>query len=227
MRTLRCFAPGPVSRRSLIAVFAAAAWWAGAAREARAGFLFQAGPTWRFFSLNPQAAEETPNYQGYGLDMATGYSVDRKLDVAFLVQYTPGSLGYARITNEDASFALLGGMVGATLWRQGYVAVYGGRGYYNGIKHSGRDDIVKGNFNGPAVGFSVGGILGEPKSSAESSMRLQVYTERAWMSGRRQEGAEVEKRTINTFGVGFIWAYNSLGKASWENSVMGSFLDVF
>ncbi len=192
---------------------------------AQAGFLFQAGPTWRFFSFSPQAEEDTPNYEGYGLELATGYSFGRIFDVAFLAQYTPGDLGAASLSGEDASLVLLGGQVGATLWKQGYFGVYGGTGYYNAVTRSGHDEIVKGNFNGPAIGATVGAVLGQPKGKHESSVRIQVYTERAWVTGRQTADGEIEKRTISSFGVGFLWVYNSLGGSAWESTVMGSFLD--
>ncbi len=195
------------------------------APRAEAGFLIQGGPTWRFFSFSPQAEEDTPNYEGYGLELATGYSVDRVIDVTVLAQYTPGSLGVAKITDEDASLVVLGGMIGATILRQGYAGIYGGTGYYNGVSHSGHDGIVKGNFNGPAMGITVGANLGQPKGSDEVMVRLQVYTERAWMSGRQTAESEIEKRTISSFGVGFLWVFNSLGGGAWESRVMKSFLD--
>ena len=192
---------------------------------AEAGFLIQGGPTWRFFSFSPQAAEDTPNYEGYGLELASGYSLDRVLDVALFAQYTPGSLGVAKIVGEDASLVLLGGTIGATIMKQGYAGIYGGTGYYNGVTHSGHDGIVKGNFNGPALGLTLGASLGQPKGSDEVTVRVQVYTERAWLSGRPAADSEIEKRTISSFGVGFLWVFNSLGGSAWESRVMKSFLE--
>lgn len=192
---------------------------------AEAGFLIQGGPTWRFFSFVPKASEDTPNYQGYGLELASGYSLDRVLDIALMAQYTPGSLGVPKIVGEDASFVLLGGMIGATIMKQAYAGIYGGTGYYNGVTHSGHDGIVKGNFNGPALGLTLGGYLGQPKGSDEATVRVQVYTERAWLSGRPEADSEIEKRTISSFGVGFLWVFNSLGGSAWESRVMKSFLD--
>ncbi len=192
---------------------------------AQGGFLFQGGPTWRFFSFHPQTDEDTPNYEGYGLELATGYSIGRALDLALLVQYTPGGLGVAKIAHEDASLVLLGSMVGVTLWKEGYVGVYGGTGYYKSVTQAGHDGIVKGNSNGPAVGVTVGANLGAPKGSDESKVRLQVYTERAWLSGRQTRESEIEKRTISSFGVGFLWVFNSLGGSAWESTIMKSFLN--
>ena len=192
---------------------------------AEAGFLIQGGPTWRFFSFSPKAAEDTPNYEGYGLELASGYSLGRALDLALLAQYTPGSLGVAKIVGEDASLVLFGGMIGATILKQGYAGIYGGTGYYNGVTHSGHDGIVKGNFNGPALGLTLGANLGQPKGSDEVTVRVQVYTERAWMSGRTTADSEIEKRTISSFGVGFLWVFNSLGGSVWESRVMKSFLE--
>ena len=192
---------------------------------AEAGFLVQAGPTWRFFSFDPKTDETTPNYEGYGFELATGYSIDRKLDVALLAQYTPGSLGAARLSKEDAGLSMFGGMLGATIWKQAYLGIYGGTGYYNGLRREGPDNIVKGVFTGPSVGLTIGGVLGQPKGAEESTVRLQVYTERAWVSGRQAADAEIEKRAISAFGVGVVWAYNAFNKQSWEGGVFGGFFD--
>ncbi len=213
------------SLKALARVLIAAASFVCAASDAEAGFLVQSGPTWRFFSFDPKTDETTPNYEGYGFDLAAGYSIDRKLDLALLAQYTPGSLGAARFAKEDASLVMLGGMVGATVWKQAYFGIYGGTGYYNGVRHAGPENMVKGNFNGPAVGLTVGGVLGQPKGAEESMVRMQVYTERAWVSGRTSAEAEIETRTINAFGVGVVWAYNGFGKQSWEGGVFGGFFD--
>lgn len=225
MRRLRSRVPGALICRAAVACWAAVFGFVALAPSAGAGVLVQAGPTWRFFSFDPKTDEETPNYEGYGIELATGYSIDRKVDVAFLAQYTPGNLGASRFAKEDASFVLLGGGLGATLWRQGYVGLYGGTGYYNGVNHSGGENTVKGNFNGPAVGLTVGGVLGQAKGTDEAVVRLQVYTERAWVSGRQTAEAEIEKREINTFGVGLVWAYNGFGKQSWEGGVFGGYFD--
>lgn len=192
---------------------------------AEAGGLFQVGPVWRFYSLLPTEAEATPNYEGYGLDLAGGYSIKGAVDLALLAQYTPGRLGRASLTREDSSFFLLGGMLGVTFLRLGYLGVYGGQGFYNGIRHSGHDDLVKGIFNGPAAGLTVGATWGKSKSRGGPLVRLQVFAERAWMRGRQSTDAEVEKRTLAAFGVGLLWVFKNAKDTAWENSVMSGFIN--
>lgn len=195
------------------------------ALESRAGGLLQVGPVWRFYSFLPKDSESTPNYEGYGLDLAGGYSIKGVLDVALLAQYTPGRLGRASLTGEDSSLFSLGGLLGATFARHGYLGLYGGQAYYSGTRHSGRDNLVKGIFNGPAAGITAGATWGKSTGQGGNRLRLQVFAERAWLSGRQDEAAEIERRSLSAFGLGLIWVFKDSGEAAWENSIMGGFIN--
>ncbi len=210
--------------RGLILAATAVVFFAGG--PAFGGPLVKAGPVWRFFSMQPQSNEDTPNYQGYGLDFVAGYSIRRVLDVGLLGQYTPGNLGAPGLQGEDASLALLGGTVALRFSNLVYAGIYGGTGYYNGINHAAVEKgALKGNWQGPAGGVTVGATVGQPRSGGTVTTQIQLFAERMWTEGRQTALAEREKRTFSAFGLGLIWVYNGLGGSSWENQVIGSFVD--
>jgi hypothetical protein len=174
----------------------------------------------------PQAREDTPNFQGYGVGLAAGYSIGRILDVALLGQYTPGNLGPAKMTGEDASLALLGGTVALRFSNIVYAGLYGGTGYYNGINHAAvGKGLLKGNWQGPAGGITLGATVGQPRAGGTVITQVQLFAERMWTEGKQTADADREKRAFSAFGLGLSWVYNGLGGSSWENQVIGGFLD--
>lgn len=196
------------------------------ALESRAGVLVQGGPVWRFYSMVPQADEDTPNFQGYGLDLVAGYSIGRILDIGLLGQYTPGNLGAAKLMEEDSSLALLGGIVALRFSKLIYAGLYGGTGYYNGINHAAAEKgLLKGNWQGPAGGLTIGATIGQPRSGGTVTTQVQLFAERMWTEGKQTAEAEREKRSFSAFGLGLTWVYNGLGGSSWENQIIGGFLD--
>ncbi|MEZ4743689.1 MAG: hypothetical protein R3B45_14805 [Bdellovibrionota bacterium] len=197
----------------------------GLPKSAMAGFLVGGGPTWNVFSMQPEDDEATPNYQGIGGQFKLGYSFQQIFDISAHVQYSPGNVGMVKLEGEGANLAFYGGEVAARILGSVYFALRGGKAYYQLLKKT-REDEITGAWQGPAGGFSLGGIVPLNKYNF-----IQISCDFLHLVASREGGnaneldEESGKRRVDQFSIAINYIYNGYKNSVIENSFFSQYLN--
>lgn len=192
-------------------------------QKSLAGFMVAPSVKWSVFSLEPEAEEKTPNYQGVAPALSFGYSFFQMLDLTAFAQYTPGNLNLVKIPGEAATLLYYGGEIAARIQKSVYFAVRGGGVSYQLLTKK-LDYETEGVWEGPAGGLSLGAI-----SMIDKNNYLQVsldFMHAVFQKVNREEDEENPKRRMDQFSISFTYVFNDY-KRTLTNNFFGNYLNSF
>jgi hypothetical protein len=193
-------------------------------RVSYGGVLFNPGIKWSIFSFEPTGTEDTPNYQGVTGELKAGYSFRQVFDIAALGNYTAGNPGMVKLPEENANVTFYGGEIAARIYQTVYFGVRGGKASYQLLTRGMDDNEIRGKWEGPGFGFSLGAISPTERSK-RTGMQFSFDFLQARVEEANPEGEAGEPRTIDQFSISITYVYNGYHNAAIENSFFSNYLD--
>lgn len=190
------------------------AMWGDAAR---AGWLVVPGMYWQTYSVRPLAAEQTPNYTGYGARLTLGYSVNQVLDFGLFGAGGSGARDSGGLPGES-QLGWYGGELGLRLAEAVYFGLRGGQAVYN-LDSAEFEGEPLGQWLGVGGGVSLGAIL---KMSRRTAWQVTFDLSHAELAAPTPAG---EPRHLDAVSLTIGYVFNGFHNSRIENTIFKDYLD--